>query len=141
MQARKNKALVTAYFDAVNRGDLAAAFLLVSDVAVCTIPASLPLANVQTKLHFLEVKKAFRRAFAGGLQCTVRELTSDGNRVAAEVESSGVHSSGRLNQDTHCVVFTVSDGMIQSVNEYFDTLALLKCWSAPSGVSDGLSWS
>ena len=141
MEVKKNKMVVAAYFDAVDRGDLAAAFLLLSDEAVCTIPASLPLQNVQTKMHFMEVHRSFQRAFPSGLHWKVISMVAEGDQVAVEVEARGVHTSGREYHDTHCAAVTLNQGVIHQLHEYFDTLGLLRCWSTTSKVTDCLSWS
>jgi len=134
------KALITTFVEAVDRDELGTAFAMVRDDAVCLIPPSLPLRNVQTKRDYLEVHSGIRRAFPLGLRWRLLNLTVERNRAVAEIESSGTHQSGGSYRSVHCLIFSVVDGSISEIHEHFDTLALFKLW-LPTGALENLSWS
>jgi ketosteroid isomerase-like protein len=53
---------------------------------------------------------------------TPKGLTAEGDRVAAEVESYGETTTGKIYNNLYHFLFEVRDGKIQSVRGYLDTM-------------------
>ena len=79
-----------------------------------------PYAGEKTKT---EILKYFRTPsiFQDGLTQTIGAMTAEENRVAVEVEVSGVAPSGKLYNNTFHYLFIFRDGRIARVKEYVDT--------------------
>lgn len=56
-----------------------------------------------------------------GLSPTIQTVTAEGDRVAVEFEGNATLSNGASYCNQYCRVFTVRDGKIRQVNEYFCT--------------------
>ena len=56
-----------------------------------------------------------------GLEFTIRALTAEGERVAIEAESDGIHSSGARYHNQYHFLMTARDGKITGFKEYMDT--------------------
>jgi ketosteroid isomerase-like protein len=57
----------------------------------------------------------------GGIHFTVHELTAEGDRVAAEVESHAPLVNGKVYNNHYHMLFEIRDGRIAVVKEYADT--------------------
>ncbi len=90
----------------------------------------LPFAGTKTKAQYRDqvvgaIVKGFNAtATADRLKFTVTSVMAEGNRVAAEVESDGLHFSGRRYENRYHFLFTIDDRKIVGVKEYMDTLHL-----------------
>ncbi|WP_372864896.1 nuclear transport factor 2 family protein [Spongiibacter sp.] len=60
-------------------------------------------------------------AFPDGLRFTVHATTAEGDRVAMEAESCGLHSSGQQYRNYYHFLFRFKDGLIVELKEYMDT--------------------
>jgi len=56
------------------------------------------------------------------MQPVIRSVTAEGDRVVVEFEGNATLSNGASYCNQYCMVFTLSDGRIKQVNEYFCTL-------------------
>ena len=54
-----------------------------------------------------------------GLRFKICDVTAEGDRVAVEAEGNAVTAEGTPYCNQYCFVFTVRDGKIVHVNEYF----------------------
>ena len=59
--------------------------------------------------------------FPDGLRFTILETTVEGERVAAEVISEGVHVSGLRYANRYHFLVVVRDGRVFRLKEYMDT--------------------
>ncbi len=90
----------------------------------------LPFAGTKTKAQYRDqVVGAIVRGFnatatVDRLKFRVTSMIAEGPRVAAEVESDGLHYSGKRYQNRYHFLFTIADGKIVGVKEYMDTLHL-----------------
>jgi ketosteroid isomerase-like protein len=64
---------------------------------------------------------AFRKLVPTGLRPTVHTVTAEAERVVVEFEGNAVTCEGRPYCNQYCMVFTLQDGKIKQVNEYFCT--------------------
>jgi ketosteroid isomerase-like protein len=54
-----------------------------------------------------------------GLNFTIHTVTAEGDRVAIEAEGNAVTSQGTPYRNQYCFMFTLADGKIKQINEYF----------------------
>jgi hypothetical protein len=60
-------------------------------------------------------------AFPQGLRFTVNGMVAEGEKVAVEAESRGLHASGRIYTNQYHFLFEFRDGMLVMLKEYMDT--------------------
>ncbi len=124
MSAEENKHLARRFFDRLTAKDVAGALELLADDATWWVagkPELLPAAGLYTKEQFAPLLFAFLDQMPNGLKMTVKGLVAEGDKVAAEVESYGELSNGRIyNQEYHFLI-TIRDGRIAAAKEYLDT--------------------
>ncbi|MEZ0091313.1 nuclear transport factor 2 family protein [Streptacidiphilus sp. EB129] len=116
--------VVRNYVDAIAGGRIEDAKALFATDASWTLIGSLPMSGTWHghKGIFEDfLGLAFARIDATDLDLVTTSLIAAGDTVVVEWEShAGVIGGGRYDQ--HCIgVFTVRDGLITSVREYFDT--------------------
>ena len=66
--------------------------------------------------------EAFEKLLPGGLRPDVKSVTAEGDRVVVEFEGNATTRDGQAYDNQYCMVFTLADGKIKQVNEYFCTL-------------------
>lgn len=120
----ENKELVTRFFKLFSAGDIDTAFALVADDVSWWVPGDLPFSGTKTKQEYLQVVGGIQQGFPDGLQLKVTSLMSEGSKVAAEVESYGVHANGKTYTNKYHFLITIVGGKLVSVKEYMDTLHL-----------------
>ena len=116
----KNKQIIRDLFNAINTKGNAKIGELFSDDLDWWILGKTKVSGHKDKRGMLLGFKLIHRAFEG-FQFTLHDFTSEENRVAVTAESKGKHSSGRDYNNHYHFLFTLSDGKIKSVKEYFDT--------------------
>ena len=65
---------------------------------------------------------AFKDTIPTGLQPEFLSVTAEGNRVAVEFEGHALLANGERYDNQYCMVFTLEDGLIRHVNEYYCTI-------------------
>jgi len=61
----------------------------------------------------------FKKMMPTGLRFTILNVIAEGDRVAVEAEGNAVTGQGKPYQNQYCFVFTLENGKIKLVNEYF----------------------
>ena len=119
-----NKALVETFFERITRGEIDEAFKVVSADVEWWVPGTLPFSGTKDKAGYMKVVGAIRSGFPTGFALRVVGMTAEANRVAAEVESEGQHTSGKAYRNKYHFLITIEEGQIIAVKEYMDTLHL-----------------
>lgn len=134
--SEQNKRVVLDFIDAMGRGDAAAAAPCITDDA-CTLAKGFgKFAGVRTHDTILATIAAFRDLMPGGMKPTIHSVTAEGERVVVEFEGHGTLCNGEPYGNEYCMVFTLRDGRICQVNEYFCTiLADEKLWPLVEGMT------
>lgn len=128
------KSVVRTFFEKLTAGATDEAFQVVADDVVWWVPGRLPFSGTKDKAGYMVIVGRIRSGFPqdkGGLRFQVMGLVGEGDKVAAEVESDGVHTSGRRYQNKYHFLFTVQGGRVTAVKEYMDTLHLFDLISPP----------
>jgi ketosteroid isomerase-like protein len=124
-----NKQVVLAFIDAMGRGDAQAAAPCIAEDTFTLAKGFGKFAGVRTHETILATIAAFRQLMPEGMKPTIHSVTAEGERVVVEFKGNGVLINGEEYGNEYCMVFTVRDGRIRQVNEYFCTLlADQKLW-------------
>lgn len=124
--SEKNKQIVSSFFELFSAGKSAEAFALVSPHVKWWVPESLPFGGTYNREGYANTVLSQFRGFEKRLQMKVdiSSLVSEGNMVAVEVESHGVHKCGNpkfvYNNKYHFKIVLENDVFVE-VKEYMDT--------------------
>ena len=128
-----NKRIVADFFCHFERRDVDAVLAMMTEDATWWLNGRSDLyadARSRTKA---EMGDAWRSLFAilnGGLAMTILSLTSEGDRVVAEMEAYATTVSGSVYQNGYLMLVTVRDGRITAVREYTDLLRASEAFHA-----------
>jgi ketosteroid isomerase-like protein len=124
MSLESRKQLIQTFFSTLSAGEYAEAFANVADDVVWWVPGNLPFSGNKSKAEYMAIVQRIRDGFPAGFTLTVTGVTAEGDKVAAEVVSSGTHRNGRAYNNHYHFLFRLRDGRIVEVKEYMDTLHL-----------------
>lgn len=120
--ADRNRGIVREFFEAISRVDVAKLDELYADDFEIWTAGTLPLSGTSKKAEALEGMKRIGSMFPEGLEFAVLETTVEGERVAIEAESRGVHVSGKPYHQLYHFLMVVRNGKIHRLKEYMDTM-------------------
>jgi ketosteroid isomerase-like protein len=124
-----NKQVVLDFITAMGHGEPDAAARCITDDAYTLAKGHGRFAGVRNRDTILATIGAFRELMPGGLSPTILSVTAEADRVVVEFEGNGTLYNGESYCNEYCMVFTLRDGRICQVNEYFCTLlADQKLW-------------
>ena len=117
----RNKQLVERFIGAMSAGDTASIVdAYAEDGAVWTSGRTL-ISGTFTKAQIREAAGRIFEAFPQGIEFTIHAMTAEGERVAVEAESRGMHVSGKLYNNLYHFLFQFRDGQLVRLKEYMDT--------------------
>jgi ketosteroid isomerase-like protein len=119
--SESNKAIVTRFFDALNRGDVHAIVdAYATDGCVQTMGATL-ISGIFNKEQIAASAGGIFDVFPEGLTFTLIDMIAEGNKVAVEATSEGKHISGQVYRNEYHFLFEFQDGKLLKLKEYMDT--------------------
>lgn len=118
--------VVSSFFENVSAGKIDQAFALVADDVTWWVPEELPFSGTKNKREYMAIVNRIQSGFPTGFQLEVKDMTVEGDKVAAEVESHGTHVNGKTYNNKYHFLILVKDGKFKSVKEYMNTLHLAK---------------
>lgn len=116
-----NKQRVLDFFDALNAADgerIAAAY---APDGSCWTSGNTLISGTLSRDQIVAGSAAVLEVFPQGLVFTVHAMTAEGERVAVEAESRGVHVSGSEYNNLYHFLFEFRDGKLLRLKEYMDT--------------------
>lgn len=120
--SEQNKQVVLQFIDAMGRGDAAAAAPCLDPEATTLAKGFGKFAGVRHYDTIVGTIGAMKVLVPTGLRPTIHTVTTEGDRVVVEFEGDGKASDGRDYRNQYCMVFTMREGRIKQVNEYFCTI-------------------
>lgn len=137
MGTNENKAVVQAYFDAVNKGHLTDDLLdFMTDDVTWWIQQASPSAGLY------EGKAGVKRLFAidipifsAPLEVRVVRMVAEGDLVSAEAEIRTRNKDGKAYQNQYTFWMQIREGKICAVREYLDTLYAQQVLFDPAGIA------
>lgn len=121
MSIEANKKLARQFFDALNRGDHEAVLGLYTDDGALWTAGTLPFSGTHVRDEIGPFMAGILGVFPEGLSFTLKNLTAEGDRVAIEAESRGLHASGQIYTNQYHFLMIVKDGRVRELKEYLDT--------------------
>lgn len=132
MSLTGNKDVVERFFANVTAGKIDDAFALVAEDVSWWIPGELPFSGIKTKKEYLGVVSQITKGFPTGFTLKAKAMIAEGDKVAAEVVSNGIHVNGKNYNNHYHFLIRIKDGKFIEVKEYMDTLHLFKLISPPA---------
>lgn len=117
-----NKQLVRTFIEAFSEGDAATAETCLAADAMTVAKGFGKLSGERPHQLILATTAAFRDLIPTGLQPRFISFIAEGDRVAVEFEGNSTLVNGEDYNNQYCMVFTLADGKIKSVNEYYCTI-------------------
>lgn len=122
MGIAENKELARRFVAAISKGDVdAIQSSFAEDGTVWTL-GTMPISGTFTKDQVAMASHRVLDLFPQGLAITITGMTAEGDRVAIEAVSQGVHASGRNYSNTYHFLMRARDGKIVEWREYMDTM-------------------
>lgn len=118
----RNKAVVLKFIEAMGASDAAAAVPLLDPEAFTVVKGFGKFSGVRHYETIVGTIDAFKKLIPTGLRPTIHTVTAEGDRVVVEWEGNAETQEGKPYCNQYCMVFTVRDGRIRQVNEYFCTI-------------------
>ena len=116
-----NKATVTRFFDALNKGDVDTIVnTYAQDGCVQTMGGTL-ISGIFSREQVAGSAGGIFDVFPAGLTFTVLDQVAEGNKVAVEATSNGEHISGQTYSNEYHFLFEFRDGKLLKLKEYMDT--------------------
>jgi ketosteroid isomerase-like protein len=116
-----NKTVVLTFIKAMGQSDAATAATCLAPDAFTLAKGFGKFAGVRRYETILATIAAFKQLVPTGLSPTIHTVTAEGDRVVVEFEGNATLANGASYNNQYCMVFTLRDGKIKQVNEYFCT--------------------
>jgi ketosteroid isomerase-like protein len=116
-----NKQIVLKFIEAMGASDAHSAAACLAKDAFTLAKGFSKFAGVRRYDTIVGTIDAFRKLVPTGLRPTVHTVTAEAERVVVEFEGNAVTCEGKPYCNQYCMVFTLQDGKIKQVNEYFCT--------------------
>ena len=120
--SEQHKQVVIRFIEAMGRSDAATAATCLNPDATTLAKGFGKFAGVRHYDVIVGTIAAFKELVPSGLSPTIHTVTAEGDRVIVEFEGKATLANGAQYNNQYCMVFTMRDGKIQHVNEYFCTL-------------------
>lgn len=117
--SEQNKQVVITFIEAMGSSDAAGAAPCLAPECFTVAKGFGKFAGVRPYETMVGTIDAFQQLVPTGLRPTIHTITADGERVVVEWEGDARTADGTPYCNQYCMVFTVRDGLIRQVNEYF----------------------
>ncbi len=135
--SEQNIATVLTFLDAMGSSDAAKADTCVAEDAFTVAKGYGKFAGVRERDTMVGTISAFNQILPTGLNVEVKSVTAQDDRVVVEFESHATTADGKAYDNQYCMVFTLADGKIKQVNEYFCNIhADEVLWPLISGMTE-----
>lgn len=119
--SEQNKQVVLKFIQAMGASDAESAAPCLAEDAFTLAKGFSKFAGVRRYHTIVGTIDAFKKLVPTGLRPTVHTVTAEAERVVVEFEGNAVTCEGKPYCNQYCMVFTMRDGKIKQVNEYFCT--------------------
>jgi ketosteroid isomerase-like protein len=117
----RNKATVKRFIQAIGVADVDTIMdTYAEDGCVQTMGHTL-ISGVRQRDQIAEFSAGILGAFPEGLEFTILGMVAEGDKVAVEATSTGMHASGVPYEQAYHFLFEFRDGKLLKLKEYLDT--------------------
>ena len=120
-QIESNKAVVRKFLEAMGTSDGETAATCLSKDAYTLAKGFGKFAGVRHYDTIVGTIDAFKKLLPTGLRPDFKSFMAEDDRVAVEFEGNATTCDGTPYTNQYCMIFTLRDGKIVQVNEYFCT--------------------
>lgn len=116
-----NKTVALQFMEAMSSIDVALAGSVVGADAVTVTKGTGRFTGTRGRDQMVGTIAAFEHMIPTGLRFTIGNVTAEGERVVVEARGDALTVDGAPYCNDYCFVFTIRDGKIRRVDEYFCT--------------------
>jgi ketosteroid isomerase-like protein len=120
--SEQNKAVVVRFIKAFSDGDAETAKACLAPGAMTVAKGFGKLSGIRPYEIIVATTASFKQIIPTGLRPEFISVTADGTRVVAEFEGNATLANGESYCNQYCMVFTLENGLIRNVNEYYCTI-------------------
>lgn len=120
--SEQNKEIVLKFINAMGNSDGATAAACLATDAFTNAKGFGKFAGIRHYDTIVGTINAFKQLLPTGLSPVIESITAERDRVVVEFEGRATTCEGKPYNNQYCMVFTVKDGKIRQVNEYFCTV-------------------
>lgn len=117
--SESNKEVVLRFINAMGNSDTDTAAGCLAQDAFTNAKGFGKFAGIREYDTIVGTIGAFKQLLPTGLQPEILSVTAEGDRVVVEFEGRATTFTGTPYHNQYCMVFTLKDGRIKQVNEYF----------------------
>jgi carbon monoxide dehydrogenase subunit G/ketosteroid isomerase-like protein len=117
--SEQNKQVVLQFIHAMGASDAASAVPCLDPEAFTLAKGFGKFAGIRRYETMVGMIDAFKILLPTGLRPSILSVTAEGDRVVVEFEGNSATCEGKPYCNQYCMVFTLRDGRIRQVNEYF----------------------
>jgi ketosteroid isomerase-like protein len=118
----RSREIAREFFAALSNADVAKLDELYAEDFELWTAGTLPLSGTRGRAEALAGMDFVAALFPKGIRFTIQAMTAEGERVAVEAESHGIHSSGLPYHNQYHFLIVIRDGKIRRFKEYMDTM-------------------
>ncbi len=127
MSVEHNKQVVVEFIEAMGAADAERMAVCLTEDAFATAKGFGKLSGNRDRAAMLGTTTAFKSVVPTGLRPSIKRVIADEGAVAVEWEGDAVLKSGKRYANQYCMVFTMRDGLIAQLNEYYCTILADEC--------------
>jgi uncharacterized protein len=119
-----NTKVALTFLAHLSDGEIEAAMDLIADDVVWWLagePKQFAIAGSKNKAELVEMLATIGKGMPTGIRLTITGVTSEGDRVAVEMNADGISATGKEYHNHYHDLFEVHDGKIHAAREYLDT--------------------
>jgi len=120
--SEQNKTVVIKFIEAFSNGDAETAKTCLAPGAVTVAKGFGRLSGPRPYELILATTAAFKGTILTGLRPKFLTVTAEADRVAVEFEGNATLANGEHYCNQYCMLFTLENGRITLVNEYYCTI-------------------
>jgi ketosteroid isomerase-like protein len=120
-QEQRNRKHAEDFFAAMNRGDAKALVDAYAEDGRLVTSGRTLISGTYSKAQVAAAAGSIFEVFPQGIHFTIKSMTAEGDRVAVEAESEGMHVSGKLYTNQYHFLCRFRDGKLVEFKEYMDT--------------------
>jgi ketosteroid isomerase-like protein len=119
--SEQNKRVVVCFIEAMGKSDADTAAKCLAPDATTLAKGFGKFAGIRHYDRIIGTITVFKQLVPSGLSPIVHTITAEEDRVTVEFEGDATLANGASYCNQYCMVFTLLDGKIKHVNEYFCT--------------------
>jgi ketosteroid isomerase-like protein len=114
-----NRAVALQFMEAMSTNNPELADAVTAPDAVAVARGTGKFAGTRSRDTMVGGIELFKQMIPTGLRFKIGAVTADAERVAVEAEGNAVTAEGTPYCNQYCFVFTIRDGKVAHINEYF----------------------